>query len=94
MNKALRDQVMSLPADEKYELVMDELMQFSPSQRLAAAHQLWESLSESDRPPPSEAQIAEAERRLDEHLRDPDSAIPYEEVMERLWTRSKCRSAD
>ena len=73
MNKALRDQVMSLPAEEKIELAMD----------------LWESLSESELPPPTDEQIAEVERRLAEHKKDPSSAIPYEQVMERLWSRFK-----
>ena len=73
MNKALRDQVMNLPADDKYELVMD----------------LWDSLSDNELPGPTETQIAEAERRLDEHLRNPKSAIPYEEVLARLQTRPK-----
>lgn len=73
MNKALRDQVMSLPADEKYELAMD----------------LWDSLSDSEVPGPTDAQIAEAERRLDEHLRNPETAIPYEDVLAQLRARSK-----
>ena len=47
MNKALRDQVLGLPADEKLELVMD----------------VWDSIDEDNVPLPTEEQLAEAERR-------------------------------
>jgi putative addiction module component (TIGR02574 family) len=73
MNKALRDQVMGLPAAERWEL----------------AQELWESLSQADLPPPTAEQLAEVDRRIEEHRRDPASAIPYEEVVERLRSRLK-----
>jgi putative addiction module component (TIGR02574 family) len=73
MNKALREQVMSLPPDEKYELVMD----------------LWDSIPESELPPVPEERIAEAERRFDAYLKDPSRASPWREVMERIRARFK-----
>ena len=69
MNKTLRDEVMKLSTAEKIELVRE----------------LWESI-----PPGEEAfeltpeQIQEIERRIAEHERDPGSAVPWEEVRERL----------
>jgi putative addiction module component (TIGR02574 family) len=79
MNKALRDQVMSLPPDEKLELAMD----------------LWDSLHPPGSARPGEVtefteeQMAEIRCRVDEHQRDPDSAAPWEEVRARLWARLK-----
>ena len=73
MNKILREQVMNLPAEEKIELAMD----------------LWDSLSDDELPPPTSDQLEEAKRRLEEHRKNPDSAIPYEEVLERLRSRYK-----
>jgi putative addiction module component (TIGR02574 family) len=32
-------------------------------------------------------QLAEVERRLAEHVRNPSAAIPWEEVRARLWSR-------
>jgi putative addiction module component (TIGR02574 family) len=32
-------------------------------------------------------QLEEIDRRLDNHLRDPASAIPWQEVRARLWSR-------
>ena len=70
MNKALRDQAMQL----------------SPAERIGLAHDLWESVPADhvNLPPVTEAQLAEVERRLAEHRADPSSAIPWEEVRDRL----------
>jgi putative addiction module component (TIGR02574 family) len=72
MNKTLRDEVMKLSTAEKIEL----------------AHELWESI------PPGEEefeltpeQLQEIKRRIAEHERDPGSAVPWEEVRERLRAR-------
>jgi putative addiction module component (TIGR02574 family) len=73
MNKALRDQVMKLPAAERAEL----------------AHDLWDSLGEQDLPPPTDEHIAEAERRLAAHQKDPSRASSADEVMKRLRARFK-----
>jgi putative addiction module component (TIGR02574 family) len=73
MNKVLRDQVIQLPRDEKIDLIMDA----------------WNSLSDDELPTPTPEQLAEAQRRLEEHKKDPGSAIPYEEVLRRLESRFK-----
>jgi putative addiction module component (TIGR02574 family) len=73
MNKALRDQVMQLPPEERLEL----------------AHDLLDSVPANDEnlPPVTDVQLAEAKRRLAEHRRDPSTAVPWEEVRARLRAR-------
>jgi putative addiction module component (TIGR02574 family) len=71
-------------------LLLDELMQLSYAERLDIAEKLWDSVH----PPGSirpgepfvltEEQKAELDRRLAEHRADPSSAIPWEEVRDRL----------
>jgi len=69
MNKALRDQVMQLPPEERLEL----------------AHDLLESVPDAGNDfELTDEQKAEIERRMAEHERDPESAIPWEVVRERL----------
>ena len=68
MNKSLRDQIMSLPADEKFELVMD----------------LWDSIGEGELPPPTDEQLAEAERRFDAYKKNPSHGAPADIVMKRI----------
>jgi putative addiction module component (TIGR02574 family) len=71
MNKALRDQVLGLPADEKFELVME----------------LWDSIGENEMPLPTEEQLAEAERRFEAYQRDPSRGSPANETMKRIRAR-------
>jgi len=71
MNKALRDQVMQLPPEERLEL----------------AHDLLDSVPDEDFELTDE-QKAEIERRIAEHERDPSRAIPLEEFLARLRSRS------
>jgi len=79
MNKTLRDQVMKLPPDERAEL----------------AQELWDSVHPpgSVRPdesaPLTKEQMAEIDRRLAEHERDPGSAIPWDVVKAQLRARLK-----
>jgi putative addiction module component (TIGR02574 family) len=79
MNKALRDQVMNLPMDEKFEL----------------ASELWDSIhppgsaSPGDPVELTEEQMVEIRRRVAEHERNPETASPWEEVKARLWARLK-----
>ena len=76
-------------------LLLDELMQLSPTERLDIAEKLWDSVHPpgSARPDEfvalTEEQMAEIRRRVAEHERDPGSAIPWEEVRARLWARLK-----
>jgi putative addiction module component (TIGR02574 family) len=62
------------------------LLQFSPSERIQLAEDLWDSVAASPNSIPglTEAQIAECERRLAEHDRDPSTAVPWEEARARL----------
>jgi putative addiction module component (TIGR02574 family) len=74
MNKALRDQVMQLPPEERLELAYD----------------LMESVPEADNEfELTDEQKAEIDRRMAEHERDPSTAVPWEEVRARLWSRLK-----
>ena len=61
MNKALRDQVMQLPAEERLRLGYDLI------ERVPEADEDFELTDE---------QKAEIDRRIAEHERDPSSAIP------------------
>jgi putative addiction module component (TIGR02574 family) len=75
--------------------ILDELMQLSPSERLDIAGRLWESVDPNDPnivddiAPLSEEQMQEVRRRVAEHERDPNSAIPWDEIRARLWARVK-----
>ena len=63
--------LLKLPADERAELAMA----------------LWESLSDQERESELELspeQTAELDRRWVEHLANPESAIPWEEVRRKL----------
>jgi len=73
MNKALMQDLLKLPAAERREI----------------AQELLESLEESDLPPLTPEQLEEIDRRLEEHRRDPSTAIPWEEVRDRLRARFK-----
>jgi len=102
MNKALLAELMQLPPPQRIELVYDlwdsippgecpslkaELLNLTAEERIAVAMDLWESIAPEDMPPLTPEEIAELERRLAEHQRDPGSAVPWEEVRARLWSR-------
>ena len=64
-----------------------ELLKLSASDRIEIAMALWDSLGETER----EAQLAltpeqeaELDRRLAEHIANPASAIPWDEVRRKL----------
>jgi putative addiction module component (TIGR02574 family) len=69
--------------------LLAELLQLSPEERIQLAEYLWDSVAASPNSMPglTEAQIAECERRLADHERDPSSAVPWEEVRARLLSR-------
>jgi putative addiction module component (TIGR02574 family) len=73
MNKALLDELMQLPANERAEIALE----------------LWDSVDENDLPPLTPEQMDEIDRRIAEHERDPSRAIPWEEVRDRLRARFK-----
>jgi putative addiction module component (TIGR02574 family) len=69
--------------------LLADLLELSPAERIQLAEDLWDSVSASPESMPglTATQLAEMERRLAEHARDPASAIPWEEVRARLWSR-------
>ena len=69
-------------------LDMDAIRRLSVSERLALVEEIWDSISaDPESVPISEAQIAEARRRLADHEADPSTAVSWEDAEERL--RSK-----
>ena len=64
-----------------------ELLKLPASQRVEIAMALWESLTDAEREAElalSPEQEAELDRRLAEHVANPDSAIPWDEVRRKL----------
>lgn len=66
-----------------------ELLQLSPAERIQLAEDLWASVAATpeDVPPLTPAQQEEIERRLAEHAANPASAVAWEDVRARLWSR-------
>jgi putative addiction module component (TIGR02574 family) len=65
-----------------------DLLHLSVAERIQLVEDLWNSIAaEADGLPLTEAQRQEIDRRLAEHARDPQSAIPWEEVRVRLLER-------
>lgn len=63
------------------------LLKLPAQDRIELAMALWESLTGQEREPElalAPEQEAELDRRLEEHLADPDSAISWEEVRRKL----------
>ena len=68
-----------------------ELLKLSASERVEIAMALWESLSDAERKAElalTPEQEAELDHRLAEHIANPDSAIPWDDVRRRLVDRS------
>lgn len=64
-----------------------ELLKLPARERAEIAMALWESLANSEREAdyePTDEQAVELDRRLADHLADPGSAIPWEEVRKKL----------
>jgi putative addiction module component (TIGR02574 family) len=76
-------------------LLLDELMRLDALDRLEIADKLWDSVHPPGSARPgdivviTEEQLAELDRRIEEHKKDPSSAVPLEEAMERLRSRYK-----
>lgn len=66
-----------------------ELLKLSPAERIQLAEDLWDSVAADPEhlPPLSDEQPKEVERRLADHARDPSSAVRWDEVRARLWSR-------
>jgi putative addiction module component (TIGR02574 family) len=68
---------------------LEKLLKLSPAERVEIALALWDSLEDSELDsllPLTDEQKAELERRLEEHKRNPDSAIPWDQVRRDLFT--------
>lgn len=64
---------------------IEELLMLSVPERIQLVEDLWDSIAaEQESIPVTDAQKEELRRRLEEHEADPDSAIPWTEVRERL----------
>ena len=64
-----------------------ELLKLSPRERSEIAMALWESLTDTEREAElalTPEQEAELDRRLAEHIANPGSAIPWDEVRRKL----------
>ena len=64
-----------------------ELLKLPASERIEIAMALWDSLTDAEREVElalTPEQQAELDRRLAEHISNPDSAIPWEEVRRKL----------
>jgi len=65
------------------------LFKLSPAERMQLAMDLWDSLPVGGEAMPAltDAQMAELDRRLAEHEKDPSSASDWADVKARLLTR-------
>ena len=66
----------------------------SIAERLQLVEDIWDSIAEETEHTPeavplTDEQRAELRRRREEHRRDPESAIPWEQVREELFKRGK-----
>ena len=69
------------------EETLNALLKLSPDERAEIAMALWSSLEDPDLEASfalEPEQVAELERRLSEHLADPTSAVPWEDVRRRI----------
>jgi putative addiction module component (TIGR02574 family) len=70
-------------------VLLAELMQLSPAERVEIAQELWDSVGETELPPLTPAQMEELDRRVAEHERDPSTAITLEKFKEMMQARFK-----
>lgn len=66
-----------------------ELMKLTTDERLELVQDLWDSIGSDSHPPLSDEDKNELERRYADHLRDPNSALKWEDVKARLMARYK-----
>ena len=70
------------------EALLVELLKLSPAERIQLAEDLWDSVAAQPEflPTLSDKQRVELERRISEHVREPSTALTWEEVRTRLWS--------
>ena len=66
-----------------------ELMELTLEERVELVHELWDSIELTEQPTLTQDQKDEIDRRYAEHLRDPSSALRWEDVRARLLARYK-----
>jgi putative addiction module component (TIGR02574 family) len=66
-----------------------ELMKLTPAERIDLVQDLWDTIAQEDLPPLSDEEMDELERCLEEHRRDPSTAITWEELKAQLASRLK-----
>jgi putative addiction module component (TIGR02574 family) len=69
--------------------LLAEIMQLTPKDRRDLVEELCAAVDEDEAFVLTPEQMAEIDRRIAEHERDPSSAIPWEEVRGRLLARFK-----
>ena len=66
-----------------------ELMKLTPEERIELVEDLWDSIASDAVPPLTDEEKTELERRLEDHRRDPSTAITWEELKAELLSRLK-----
>lgn len=66
-----------------------ELMKLTPAERIELAQDLWDSIAQHELPPLTDDEKEELDRDLEEHRRDPSTAITWEELKARLALQLK-----
>ena len=69
---------------------LSQLFKLPANERVDLAMALWESLTDAERDAElalSAEEKAELDRRWTEHLEDPSSAVPWDEVRRKLFAR-------
>ena len=69
--------------------LLAEIMQLTPKERRDLFEELLAAVEEDEAFALTPEQKAEIDRRIAEHERDPGSAVPWEEVRDRLLARFK-----
>jgi putative addiction module component (TIGR02574 family) len=67
---------------------MDSIRRLSVVERVRLAQDIWDTIQPTaDGLPLTDAQLQLIDRRLEEHRRDPSSAVPWEAVKARLESK-------
>ena len=66
-----------------------QLMELTTDERIEPVQNLWDSVVSEALPPLTDEEKDELDRRLEEHRRDPSSAIGWDEVKAKLLSRQK-----
>lgn len=68
--------------------LLAEVLNLSVAERIQLVGDIWDSIATAQvRPPLTEAQRAELDRRLEAHRDHPDAGSPWEEVRQRIVGR-------